>query len=353
MALLAGGLSSIVLYASLGGTTYGWFSAPMLALLAAGVVLPVASWSPSAARASRSCRSGCSATRVQRRERDRLHHRPRAVRRRDLHPALPPGGEGREPDLVGPPAAAADGRLLVASIGSGQLITRYGRYKLFPILGTAPRRRRAAAPLAPRGRDEHARWPTSTCSCSASASASRCRSSSSPSRTPSTTRTSASPPRRHPLPLDGRHDRRAALRRDLREQARRSICWRGCRRRCWRRLPARLGPSQIDQLPPAVREPYIAAWAEALHPFFLIAAGITVAGFVLTWFLEERPLRDTVADQTLGDSFAAPKGRDLARRARDAAQHLARKQNRHLVYDHLTESAGVELAPAAAGCCCA
>src|SRR6516225_10053603 len=41
VALLAGGLSSIVLYASLGGTTYPWFSGPMLVLLAASVVLPI------------------------------------------------------------------------------------------------------------------------------------------------------------------------------------------------------------------------------------------------------------------------------------------------------------------------
>src|SRR6476646_10107081 len=33
MALLAGGLTSIVLYTSLGGDTYGWWSAPMLLLL--------------------------------------------------------------------------------------------------------------------------------------------------------------------------------------------------------------------------------------------------------------------------------------------------------------------------------
>ena len=33
MALLAGGLTSIVLYTSLGGETDGWWSAPMLVLL--------------------------------------------------------------------------------------------------------------------------------------------------------------------------------------------------------------------------------------------------------------------------------------------------------------------------------
>ena len=37
MALLAGGLTSIVLYTSLGGDTYGWWSAPMLVLLVLSV----------------------------------------------------------------------------------------------------------------------------------------------------------------------------------------------------------------------------------------------------------------------------------------------------------------------------
>src|SRR5439155_2256365 len=38
-ALLAGGLSAIVLYTSLGGTTYAWGSPAMLALIVAGFVL--------------------------------------------------------------------------------------------------------------------------------------------------------------------------------------------------------------------------------------------------------------------------------------------------------------------------
>src|SRR5262249_61427556 len=56
------------------------------------------------------------------------------------------------------------------------------------------------------------------------------------------------------------------------------------------RLPGKLGPSQIDQLPPAIRQPYIEAWAAALRPIFLLAAGIAAFGFLLTWFLQEKPL---------------------------------------------------------------
>jgi DNA-binding MarR family transcriptional regulator len=114
------------------------------------------------------------------------------------------------------------------------------------------------------------------------------------------------------------------------------------------KLPSRLGPSQIDELPPAIRDPYVAAWAAALRPIFLIAAGVAALGFVLTWFLQELPLRETVADQGLRDSFAAPRDATSLDELEDRLSTLARKQNRHLVYDHLTEQAGVELdAPAA------
>jgi DNA-binding MarR family transcriptional regulator len=114
------------------------------------------------------------------------------------------------------------------------------------------------------------------------------------------------------------------------------------------KLPSRLGPSQIDALPPAIRDPYIAAWAAALRPIFLIAAAIAALGFVLTWFLDELPLRETVADQGLGDSFAAPRDASSLDELETRLSTLARKQNRHLVYARLTEQAGLDLGPPAA-----
>ena len=86
-------------------------------------------------------------------------------------------------------------------------------------------------------------------------------------------------------------------------------------------LPARVSPDLIASLPAVIRDPYRAAYAEALHPVFLIAAGLAVAAFVATWFLQERPLRQTVADQGIGDSFASPRRRHLARRAGGSTQH--------------------------------
>jgi MFS family permease len=52
-------------------------------------------------------------------------------------------------------------------------------------------------------------------------------------------------------------------------------------------------PATIAQLPPAVHDAVIQALANALHVVFLAAVPLTVAAFVVTWFLPERPLRET------------------------------------------------------------
>ena len=94
-----------------------------------------ASSSSSGGRRSRCCRRASSPTAsfaiaVDRRADRRL----RAVRLGHLLPALPAGGEGGEPHRVGPADAADDGRACsTTSIISGQLISRTGRYKLFPV----------------------------------------------------------------------------------------------------------------------------------------------------------------------------------------------------------------------------
>src|SRR5262249_22447873 len=110
------------------------------------------------------------------------------------------------------------------------------------------------------------------------------------------------------------------------------------------RLPSRLGPSQIAALPPAIREPYVAAYAASIRPMFLIAAVISAVGFGVAWLLEERPLRETVADQGIRDSFASPREVTSIEELECRLSTLERKQNRGRVYDYLTEKAGVDVA---------
>ena len=56
-------------------------------------------------------------------------------------------------------------------------------------------------------------------------------------------------------------------------------------------LPRELNPTAIHQLPDALRLDYLDAFGSAIHAVFLLAAGIMVLAFVLSWFLREAPLR--------------------------------------------------------------
>jgi EmrB/QacA subfamily drug resistance transporter len=66
-------------------------------------------------------------------------------------------------------------------------------------------------------------------------------------------------------------------------------------------------PAIVHQLPPAQAAPIIAAYAEALDQVFLCAAPVALVGFTLALFLREIPLkdlRDSAVD--LGDGFGMP-----------------------------------------------
>jgi MFS family permease len=51
-------------------------------------------------------------------------------------------------------------------------------------------------------------------------------------------------------------------------------------------------PAQLDALPPAVHHGYVLAFSDSLHAVFLIGAPVSLLAFALTWLLKEVPLRD-------------------------------------------------------------
>jgi EmrB/QacA subfamily drug resistance transporter len=70
------------------------------------------------------------------------------------------------------------------------------------------------------------------------------------------------------------------------------------------RLPAAIGPAAIRALPQAARLLYRDAFTAALHPVFVSAACVAALGFALTWFLREIPLRGPAR----GDAKPASQG---------------------------------------------
>jgi EmrB/QacA subfamily drug resistance transporter len=136
--LLAGGLSAIVLYTSLGGTTYGWGSPGMIALIVGGVVLLTA-FVFAEARAPEPILPLESF-------RNRVFTVTSAVGfiiglalfgAITYLPLYLQDVKGHSPTTSGLLITPMMAGLLITSIGSGQLISRFGRYKPFPIAGTA------------------------------------------------------------------------------------------------------------------------------------------------------------------------------------------------------------------------
>jgi len=75
-------------------------------------------------------------------------------------------------------------------------------------------------------------------------------------------------------------------------------------------IPPQANPEIVKHLPAAIRTPYIEAFAAALQPVFLTATGIIVLAFLLTWLLREVPLRQTSAGE--GAAETAPQREPIA-----------------------------------------
>jgi hypothetical protein len=75
----------------------------------------------------------------------------------------------------------------------------------------------------------------------------------------------------------------------------------------------RLDPAALGRLPAPIRDAYLSAFTDAVDLVFLVAAGVMLVAFLLTWLLPERPLRTTVRTAGLQQAFAAPEDTDSVR----------------------------------------
>jgi EmrB/QacA subfamily drug resistance transporter len=109
--------------------------------------------------------------------------------------------------------------------------------------------------------------------------------------------------------------------------------------------PAAANPAAVHQLPAAVHQPYVAAFAAALHPVFLVATAISFCAFLLTWALQEVPLRQTASAEGVGESFASPREDSSERELERILSALMQRESRRHTYEELIRRSGVEIAP--------
>ncbi|EKE43071.1 EmrB/QacA subfamily drug resistance transporter [Oceaniovalibus guishaninsula JLT2003] len=116
--------------------------------------------------------------------------------------------------------------------------------------------------------------------------------------------------------------------------------------------PLATTPAQIAALPDAVRATYLAAYSGALHPVFLTAAALAALAFALSWALPELPLRETIDDAAtapdLGNSFAMPRDATSLDELRRIVANAASDANRAEAMRRIIAALDIPLSPSEA-----
>jgi EmrB/QacA subfamily drug resistance transporter len=106
-----------------------------------------------------------------------------------------------------------------------------------------------------------------------------------------------------------------------------------------------LDPSRLAQLPAAQRDAFVSAFTDALDLVFLVAACVIAAAFLLTWMLEERPLRATVATADIGEAFAIPQEPDSVRCVARELSRLVGREGAAAFVRRTTARSGLDVTP--------
>ncbi|MBB1245504.1 MFS transporter [Streptomyces durbertensis] len=108
-------------------------------------------------------------------------------------------------------------------------------------------------------------------------------------------------------------------------------------------------PRAVAELDPADQAATLHAYAESITDVFLWAAPAGIAAFVLAWFLREEPLRGSVQAPETGEVMAVnPVQRSSREELERALSVLGTRAGRHDVYAALARDAGTDLQPASA-----
>jgi MFS family permease len=104
-------------------------------------------------------------------------------------------------------------------------------------------------------------------------------------------------------------------------------------------------PSAIHHLPLALQEGIINGIAHTVQTIFLIGVPIAFVSFILSWTLPELELRKSVRSTEPAEGLGLPEPRSSLGEVKRVLERAASRENRREVYETLSARAGVELDP--------
>jgi EmrB/QacA subfamily drug resistance transporter len=104
-------------------------------------------------------------------------------------------------------------------------------------------------------------------------------------------------------------------------------------------------PKSLSRLPPAIHAGYVAGIVHTIQTVFLIAVPIAVVAFALSWLLPDIELRKTVRNADPGKELGMQESRTSLDEVQLSLERYALRENRAELYTTLALRAGLQLDP--------
>jgi len=104
-------------------------------------------------------------------------------------------------------------------------------------------------------------------------------------------------------------------------------------------------PDAIAALAEPLRSAYRAIFVDALHPVFITAAVMSLLSFAMALAIKEVPLRTSIAPEPVGDAFQMPRDATSLEELERIVERITAHENRWLVYQRAATRMGIALEP--------
>ncbi|WP_375688584.1 DHA2 family efflux MFS transporter permease subunit [Pseudooceanicola sp. LIPI14-2-Ac024] len=110
-------------------------------------------------------------------------------------------------------------------------------------------------------------------------------------------------------------------------------------------IPEEVNPAMVAAMTPEQQALYVQAYADALQPVYLAAAVIAVLALVLSLLLKEVPLSEETRGEELGEGLALPRQATSLAELRAIATRVSRRENRWQTIQRIADRLDLDLAP--------
>jgi len=108
-----------------------------------------------------------------------------------------------------------------------------------------------------------------------------------------------------------------------------------------------IDPAGARGLPPEIHTEYITAVMAALEPVYIVAAVVAFCGFCLTWLVREMPLRGLAPADIVAETFPMPRDASSIQELEVIISKLTAPENRWRLYADTAKRAQTDLTPPA------